>query len=43
MPLGVLTIECVEKVLQKPNQIGRQSLEGKLSMGIILNLKHYLN
>ena len=53
IPLGVSAIKCVEKVRQKTsrknpltcisNQMGRESLVGKLSRGIILNLKHYLN
>ena len=48
--LGVLAIKCVEKVRQKTlrknpltcisNQMGRESLVGKLSRGIILSLKH---
>ena len=46
MPLGVLAIKCVETVRQKTlrknpltcisNQMGRESLIGKLSRGIFL-------
>ena len=53
MPLGVSAIKCDEKVRQKTlrknpltcisNRKGTESLVGKLSRGIILNLKHYLN